>query len=611
MKTLTRLVVCTLAVCTLLVAASAGAALAADNESYGETRWSNLPLRGALSKTPWVGSWWGYGYDGLAYRGVHDPATSAGSWTTYAAKWSRWDERTDVQKLSPAEKYDHWVGRADKIQYDDLTERAKKFEELRSGVQGLMDERRTLIRKLNAAIEANSGDSSFDWKTTDDGKRYLEVKAELETKEAEPNAHAVTVDTAFEYEVLNHGTSQFGVEGWFGHCNAWSAASIMEPEPRFPTTVDGIEFTPGDVKSYMTELYMEIQSSFYGSRNGYHEDEESRKAIDFQDITPAGFHILFADLIGNKDKGFVIDRYTGSQVWNQPARAFRSKAEALYEGTEGLERDVVYTTYGSNAPAKVERGKSTVFPVLVTTTIHWMSDGVAHEQLTEASINDEIDDTTFASSWDIESMWHEQVEVRTLTYELWLDRPMDDPKARIIGDGAWQHGSVSNYTALHPDFIWVPLANVNNYRDYENEFIDYDLVEEKILPGTLKPADNPTVEPEGFVWSGDQAIADNDVDNPTLVTVDVTGDLDVSVLTARVAITHTYIADLELILVHPDGRKHTLKAFGDGGSADDIAQTWDVKEFNGLPAAGTWTLEVRDNWDQDTGSVQGFELTIK
>ena len=478
-------------------------------------------------------------------------------------------------------------------------------------MQGLIDERRTLIRKLNAAIEANKDDSSFDWQTTEDGKRYLEVKDELEDKESAPNTHTVDVDTAFEYEVLSHGTSQFGIEGWFGHCNAWAAAAIMEPEPRFSTTVDGIEFTAGDVKGYITELYMEISSTFYGSRNGYHEDAKSREAIDFQDVTPAAFHILFADMVGNKDKGFVIDRYTGSQVWNQPVRAYRSNVEPLYEGTTGLEREVVYTKYGNSTPSLDERGTQTVYPVLVTTTIHWMSDGVPHEELTSESINDNIDDDTFKSSSDISSMWNHQVEVRTLTYELWLDRPMTDGNARIVGDGAWQHGSASNYTSLHPDFIWVPTANVNNYRDYENPHIDYDKVVSELLPGTLKPADNPAVEAEGFSWSGSEAIADADTDNPTVVTIDVTEDVNITVMTATVNITHTYSGDLEVILVHPDGRKHTLKEFGDGGSEDNVTATFDVKEFNGMPAAGAWTLEVRDNWEADTGSIEGFELTIK
>ncbi|MGM0574245.1 MAG: proprotein convertase P-domain-containing protein [Myxococcota bacterium] len=593
----------------VLCAAVAGPAGAADNERYGETRWSELPLRGALSKTPWVGSWWAYKTDGSGYR-VHDPGVS--SWS-YAEDWDRWSSR-ELEHLSPAEKYDRLVGRAEDIEYEALVERAKKVAELDDEVSDLMDERRALIRTLNGAIR-ESDDPAFDWRETEDGERYLEVTDLIEDKEAEPGTVEVTVDTAFEYEVLSHGSAQFGVGGWYGHCNAWAAAAIMEPEPRRATEVDGIPFTSGDVKAYITEAYMELHSEFYGTRNNHHDDAEAREAVDYRDLTPAAFHILFADLVGRRDKGFVIDRYTGSQVWNQPVRAFRSKAEPLYGVVDGeavpLTREVTYTVYSGGDGDVRQRGEQEVYPVLVTTTFHWMSDGLPHETLTHEGIHDEIDDETFASASRIEDMWDHQVELRTLTYELWLDAPMDDPEARIVGDGAWDHGSASGYAHLHPDFAWVPMANVNNYRDYENEHYDYDHIVETLLPGTLEPEDDPEVEPAAFEAVGPVEIPDADVDSPARLELSVEEDLVVNVLTVDVDIAHTYIGDLEVRLVAPDGRSVVLKDFGTGGSADDVRETYDVKALDGAAAAGTWALEVRDQWERDTGTIEGFTLHIK
>ena len=94
-----------------LMASWLSPAIAGDNERYGETRWNKLPLQGALSKTPWVGSWWAYKRDGSGHR-IHDD--SIDGFAEYANQWDRWDSR-EVADLSPAEKYDYFVGRSDQI----------------------------------------------------------------------------------------------------------------------------------------------------------------------------------------------------------------------------------------------------------------------------------------------------------------------------------------------------------------------------------------------------------------------------------------------------------------------------------------------------------------
>lgn len=607
----------TIVVSVALGSLLASPALARDNDGYGETRWNNLPLKGHVSKPIWVGSWWAYSHDGIAYR-VHDSAATSGiwDWQDYGKKWTRWDSRA-LEDLSPAEKYDHLVGRADKIDYDALIERAKKVDELREEVSTAIERRRELVRVLNKMIKDNSGDPSFNWQDTDEGKEYVELGETVDEKNAEVAALPVDIDTAFEWEVLSHGSAQFGLDSWFGHCNAWAAAAIMEPEPRRSTVVDGIEFTGGDVKAYLTELWMEQHSSFHGSRNNYHESEEARDAIDFKDVTPAAFHIFFADQIGNRDKSFVIDRYTGSQVWNQPTKAYRAKAEALYSTdaetgeARPMEREVVYTKYGYNGASLEERGKMEVYPVLVTTTIHWVTDGLPHETLT-LPYDANIDDETFADHHDIEALFDKQIEMRTLTYEIWLDKPMDDPEARIVGDGQWEHGSATGYAHLHPDFMWQPIANVNNSRDYENELIDYDKVVQDILPGTLEPADDPEVDALTFRYEGSAVdIPDADKANPATASLEVDVDLPIQLLTVTVDISHTYIGDLQIQLTGPSGTVAILKPFGDGGGADDVKKTYDVKEFDGEPARGTWTLSVADQWRQDTGAINTFSLDIK
>lgn len=578
------------------------AALAADNDLYGEVRWNNLPLKGQVSKSIWVGSWWAYTRDGIAYRhrGPH-----AGS--SYGTAWGRWDDKSP-SALSAAEKYDLLKGRADRIEYDKLVEKGQKYASLQGTMQSKIDEQRTLVRRINKAI-AEAGSNSYAWWDTDDGKRYNALRDEIETLSTEVEAVAITIDTATEYEVFSHGSMQFGVQNWFGHCNAWAAAAIMEPEPRHEVTVDGVTFTAGEVKALLTEAWMEINSSFYGTRNEDHETEEGRQEISYRDMTPAGFHILFADQIGKRDKSFVIDRFTGSEVWNQPVTAYRSKVEPLYTGDVALDREVVYTSYSGARATEQKRGTQKVFPILVTTTIHWATDGLPHEALT-VPLNAEIDDETFRDHYAIREMYDDQIEMRTLTYELWLDKPMSDPSAKIVGDGAWQHGSAMGYEHQQPDFAWQPLANINNARDYENEFIDYKFLEEAILPGSITPAQDPAVPGTVFSSTTGAEIPDNDATGAS-VTIEVTAEVAITTMTAEVDISHTYVGDLRVTLTGPNGKVEVLKDFGVGGSSDDLKKTFDVKAFNNASARGTWTLQVVDNAGQDTGRINGVKLSVK
>jgi len=596
---------------SLSLATSAGAR---DNENYGETRWSKLPTRGMVSKAVWVGSWWAYGTDGIGRR-YNDPTLGDYSdWEGYAALADRWDNK-DAAALSPAEKWDRYTGKYDQIEYAKLMERVLKVNELRADVKAQLDQRRALVRTLNKLISEKKDDPAFDWSTTDEGIEYETVSASIKEKQDEVAAIELTVDTAFEWEVLNHGTAQFNVDSWYGHCNAWAAAAIMEPEPVKSVEDGGVTFEAADLKAYLTELWMEQHSSFYGSRNNKHDDEESRDSIDFRDVTPATFHIMFADQIGNRDRSFVIDRYTGDQVWNQPVKAFRSKATPLYEG-EGadaapLKRTVKYTIYSRFGNREEDRGEQDVYPVSVTTTFHWMTDGVPPEELTVDNISDEIDDETFASSWKIGQMYNHQVEIRTVSYELWLDKPMDDPEARIIGDGEWDHGSLTGFEHLHPDFIWQPIANVNNARDYENEYLSYEVVVDKLLPGSVKPADDPAVAPTEWSVAGPVEIPDADKDGDAALELVIDDDVTIERLEVSVKVTHTYIGDLQVRVRAPDGRSKVIKRFRDYGSQDDIDRTWDVKNFNGASTKGVWRLEVKDQWSGDVGTIDRFTLKVK
>lgn len=80
-------------------------------------------------------------------------------------------------------------------------------------------------------------------------------------------------------------------------------------------------------------------------------------------------------------------------------------------------------------------------------------------------------------------------------------------------------------------------------------------------------------------------------------------------VSCSVNITHTYIGDLNVSLIHPDGTTSVLHANA-GGSADNIVQTYAPTAFNGKNLNGTWKLKIVDSAAQDVGTLNSWSLTI-
>ena len=599
----------------VLISANAFAAYEDYNKRYGEYRFNKLPEKGAVSKTVWVGQWWSYKSDGIATR------FNGSGMVDYVAVPADGDRAN----LSPAEKFDLYQGREDKMGYEGLKTFIEKSKDIAMFVDDWIEERRDLIYTINRMIEEHKDDADFKWAETDEGKKYNELKEKIDEKKKELEGLSVDVDTAYEWEVMTHGNGQFGVQYWWGHCNAWAAAACVEPEPAKDVELDGITFNVGDVKGLLTEAWMECSSSFFGSRNEAHKNEEDRKGIDYNDVTAAAFHIFFADQIGNRDKAFVIDEFTGQEVWNQPVKSYWSKCEPQYEvaedGAATAERiDVALTYYGgwySQTPEVKKLGEQDVYPVLCTTTIHWMSDGVAHDAVTTEYRFDQMTHENFTNGSWVKSNHQDHVALRTLSYVLWLDRPMTDDKARILGDGEWNHGATWDYAHAHPDFMWQPTANVNqSNRDYENPYVDYDVIANDILPKMLADHEDPEVAP-GEYTSEDTPIdipdggPGNELGEAITSVIAVADELAIHEMAVVVDITHTYIGDLQVTLTSPGGKEAILKKFGLGGGSDDIKETYDVKDFNAEEAKGDWTLKVTDQWGQDTGSLNSWIIRAK
>ncbi|MFJ6404785.1 M4 family metallopeptidase [Streptomyces hydrogenans] len=119
-----------------------------------------------------------------------------------------------------------------------------------------------------------------------------------------------------------------------------------------------------------------------------------------------------------------------------------------------------------------------------------------------------------------------------------------------------------------------------------------------------------TTPPTGKVFenTADVSVPDNGAAVTSSVTVSgVTGNAP-SNLSVGVDIVHTWIGDLVVDLVAPDGSVYNLHN-RTGSSADNIQQTYTVNASSEV-ANGVWKLRVQDKASADTGYINSFKLTF-
>ena len=80
-------------------------------------------------------------------------------------------------------------------------------------------------------------------------------------------------------------------------------------------------------------------------------------------------------------------------------------------------------------------------------------------------------------------------------------------------------------------------------------------------------------------------------------------------VSVAVNVTHTYIGDLKIDLVAPDGTTKTVHNRS-GGTTDDIDETY-TPDFGSVSIAGAWILRINDNYaSADNGTLNSWTLTI-
>ena len=120
--------------------------------------------------------------------------------------------------------------------------------------------------------------------------------------------------------------------------------------------------------------------------------------------------------------------------------------------------------------------------------------------------------------------------------------------------------------------------------------------------------------------------------NPINSTLNIPSGGNISDLNATISIDHTYTSDMTISLISPAGTEIQL-AVEPCGTSDNINATFDdsgiavvcgtnpaisgtvlpaqpLSGFNGQNSTGTWTLRVRDPYNNDGGKINSWSLNI-
>lgn len=149
-----------------------------------------------------------------------------------------------------------------------------------------------------------------------------------------------TAGTAQSWEKANHFTGD-SKNDWWGHCHAWSAASILTKEPT-AVTVSGVNFSADDTRGLVTELHYSPKLSWLSGRRV--DDATDKSSAAYKDIAPAWMDYLLRYYVGYYKYPFVMDINANQEVWNFPVFAYSRTTTPQADGSTNVRTQVWYSS---------------------------------------------------------------------------------------------------------------------------------------------------------------------------------------------------------------------------------------------------------------------------
>jgi subtilisin family serine protease len=171
-------------------------------------------------------------------------------------------------------------------------------------------------------------------------------------------------------------------------------------------------------------------------------------------------------------------------------------------------------------------------------------------------------------------------------------------------------GASALYLADHPDATPAEVAAALTGNATPNKITDPGAGSPNLLLYTGTGATPPPPPPDGCTAVASRTrvdITDNSTVTSPIAVAGCTGNASATA-TVEVHIQHTWIGDLVVDLVAPDGTVYNLHNRA-GGSTDNIDQTY-TRDLSSEAANGTWTLRVQDAATFDTGFIDSWSLDV-
>lgn len=267
-----------------------------------------------------------------------------------------------------------------------------------------------------------------------------------------------------------------GIAGWWGLCHAWTPASMIEEEPNYPVTMNGVTFFSSDIKALLLTIYDSSRAVVIGGRcrtDDVERDENGRILdLDCRDTNAGTFHVILTNFLGRYQTAFAEDRTYNVQVWNQPVQSYKIDVQTEVDEASAIALTHADPSAVSSYPFNEEARR-------------WVEVEVTVKYLTESH-----------QSRDPMLSHHEQY-LRVDRYHYLLEL---DGEGLIVG-GEWINGGSTHSShgfSQQPDFLWYPIGPRaqpgatahGEYKIIKNPHISYTKVKELLAKSLIPPTEN-------------------------------------------------------------------------------------------------------------------------
>ncbi len=231
---------------------------------------------------------------------------------------------------------------------------------------------------------------------------------------------------------------------WRGLCNGWTHSSLNYPEPHpivyiSPKNTIAVPFGSSDIKGLLA-FYHAKKDRSASKYIGRSCRTISRLLLNINgactDVHPAAFHIMMANELGIKHRGFAADRDPSVQVWNQPFIRFESKIDNIKtrdlskKATEGTRKEIYITSvltyvnelYNSDIP--IEETSEHVAPSYEPVLLKQKTKTIEYQYVLELDVQDRIIGGEWISGLRPDLIWKQDFKLPGMTID--EDKKPDD-----------------------------------------------------------------------------------------------------------------------------------------------------------------------------------------